>query len=272
MKQTPSFSILSVVVAMFFAGLSGCEKPKTYRLKTRLVRVDSLKQIQLVSDSLVEPVLYTNVSGLEVLPVPQAKAKFISAVLPSVLVARYQVEERRQKLMLLKEKKKWKKTDSTFYLDLKDRYKATGIDDLAHRMGTLPTSIVLAQAAVESGWGQSRFFLEGSNLFGVWSFNKYEPRIEAAKTRNKKKIYLRAYTDMSESIVHYFEILGKAKPYNSLREVRLSTNDPFELLPHLANFSERRLAYTDQLKKIIQRNNLTKYDQYQINPAFIVEE
>lgn len=272
MKPISTFRVLSFAIVALCVTLSGCDKPKNYRLKTRSIRVDSLKQIVLVQDSLVEPLLYTNVSGLEELPVPQAKAKFISAVLPSVLVARYEVEESRRKVSLLKTKKKWTMADSAFYQNLKMKYKAGDMDDLVHRMGTLPTSIVLAQAAVESGWGQSRFFLEGSNLFGVWSFNKYEPRIAAARTRSKKKIYLRAYPDMSESIVHYFEILGKAKPYQSLRDARLQTDNPFELLPHLANFSERRHAYTEQLRKVIVRNNLTRYDQYQIDPEFIIEE
>jgi Bax protein len=131
--------------------------------------------------------------------------------------------------------------------------------------------LVLAQATIESGWGQSRFFLEGSNLFGVWSFNKDEPRIEAQKTRNEKKVYLRAYEDMSGSIEHYFEILGKSKSYESLRTAinTDSIQDPFKLLPHFLHFSEKRNAYISQLQKMITANNLTKYDQHQIDPKFI---
>ena len=273
MRKSGCCQFLGWALAILFLGaVSGCENRKTFRLQTNSVRVDSLEQIILVKDTLVKPVLYTNVSGLQYLPVPQAKAKFISAVLPSVLVARYEVEEGKRKVLLLKEKHRWKNTDSTFYLGLKARYKAKDINDLIARMGTLPNSIVLAQAAVESGWGQSRFFLEGSNLFGVWSFNKFEPRMAAAKTRSKKKIYLRSYPDMSESIVHYFEILGKARPYHDLRMARLETSDPYKLLPHLKNFSERRTAYVNQLRRVIELNQLTRYDQYQIDPEFIIEE
>jgi Bax protein len=131
---------------------------------------------------------------------------------------------------------------------------------------------VLAQAAVESGWGQSRFFLEGSNLFGVWSFDEHEPRIAATKTRGNKYIYLRSYKDMSESIVHYFEILGRAKPYKPLRTARLKTDNPFILLRHLTKYSERGAAYTRQLRKIIKINNLTKFDHYEIDPQYIRED
>lgn len=263
----PFITVLTITVILF-----GCNRYKSYRIETTSVDVDSLKQIVLVSDSLVQPILYTNVSGLEYLPVPKAKATFVSAVLPSILVARHLVEENKRRLVYLTEKKSWEKKDSIFYKDLKARYKASSLNDLTARMITLPNSLVLAQAAVESGWGQSRFFLEGSNLFGVWSFNKFEPRIAAAKTRSKKRIYLRSYKDMSESIVHYFEIIGKARPYIPLRLARQKTEDPFLLLPHLKNFSERRTAYTRQLRKMIDANNFTRYDHYQINPEYIHEE
>ncbi len=252
--------------------LLGCENYKSHHVETKSLTIDSLIQIELVSDSLVKPTLYTNVSGLEYLSVSKAKATFISAVLPSILVAKYRVEENKRKILYLKEHDSWEEADSIFYKNLKLRYKANNLDDLYSRMITLPNSIVLAQAAVESGWGQSRFFLEGSNLFGVWSFNRYETRIAASKTRNKKYIYLRSYEDMSESIVHYFEILGKAKPYSPLRIARQKTENPFLLLPHLKYFSERRSAYTHQLKKMIEANNMTQYDHYQISPEYIHED
>lgn len=267
-------SLSCFVILILIASVCSCEKKKTFRVKTETVNVDSLHKIVLVKDSLVKPVLYTNVSGLSKLPVPEAKARFVSAVLPSILVAKHQVEENKRKVSLLKEKKGWNTEDSTFYLTMKTRYKADNIDDLSVRMITIPSSIVLAQAAVESGWGQSRFFLEGSNLFGIWSFNQFEPRIEAGKTRNKKKIYLRSYADMSQSIVHYFEILGKARPYVSLRKAvyENGNEDPFKILPHLQNFSERRTAYTNQLKRMIEVNNFTQYDHCVIDPQYIIAE
>lgn len=270
MRHSLSCFVILLLIAAFFS----CEQKKTFRVKTETVNVDSLHKIVLVKDSLVRPVLYTNVSGLSSLPVPEAKARFVSAVLPSILVAKHEVEENKRKVTLLKEKKRWSTADSTFYFTMKTRYKADNIDDLCVRMITIPSSIVLAQAAVESGWGQSRFFLEGSNLFGIWSFNQFEPRIEAGKTRNKKRIYLRSYEDMSQSIVHYFEILGKARPYVNLRKAvyENGNTDPLKILPHLENFSERRTAYTNQLKKIIEVNNFTQYDRYIIDPQYIVAE
>jgi Bax protein len=259
-------------VILLLATLAGCEKKSVVRVKTETVKVDSLDQIILVANPQVKPLLYTHVYGLEKLPVRKAKAKFISAVLPSILVAKYQIEQTRKDILTLQKKERWTKEDSAHFFEVRNRYRAKDADDLLMRMRTLPTSIVLAQAAVESGWGKSRFFLEANNLFGVWSYNPLEPRIPARRARGNKTIYLRSYPDMSHSIVHYFEILARSRPYKSLRKARLETDDPFTLLPHLKNYSERRTAYTDQLKKIIVNNNLTQFDRYEIDPSYIVQD
>ncbi len=273
MRQALTFrtSILTAVL-LLLTTVSGCDKSRTFTVRTETIKVESIDQIVLVADAVVKPLLYTQVSGLEKLPVRKAKAKFISAVLPSILVAKHEIEQRRIRIEALREKKRWNESDSALYIDLKNRYRANDIDDLLVRTHTLPTSIVLAQAAVESGWGKSRFFLQANNLFGVWSFNKNESRIVARRTRENKRIYLRAYPDMSKSIIDYFEILARSRSYKSLREARKQTEDPLQLLPHLKNYSERRTAYTNQLKKIILRNNLKQFDSYVIDPQYLVED
>ena len=61
------------------------------------------------------------------------------------------------------------------------------------RLKTHPTSIVLAQAAIESGWGSSRFYKEANNVFGVWSYSENEPRIKAMEDREGKSVYVKKY-------------------------------------------------------------------------------
>jgi Bax protein len=252
--------------------LSGCDNNKIYGIKTEKIRIHSLDQILLIQDSLVKPILYSNIHGLDKLSVEKAKSKFIDAILPSILIAKHQVEQHRKKVLILQKKSCWNAEDSSFYDDARIRYNAKDLEDLGSRIGTLPTSIVLAQAAVESGWGQSRFFLKASNLFGVWSFNAHEPRIMARKSRKNQSIYLKSYTDLSQSITDYFGILGRAGAYKNLRKTRLKTQNPFLLLPHLKNFSERKTLYTRQLRAVIILNNLTRYDHYEIDPEYLIEE
>jgi len=262
--------LFSTGICLVVAITSGCNRNKTYTVQTETVRIKSTDQILPLEKASVRPVLYTNISGLDRLPVREAKAKFISAVLPSILVAKQEIETLRIKINLLKETKNWSVEDSVFFGETAARYKASSIDDLIHRIGTLPNSIVLAQAVVESGWGQSRFFLKGNNLFGIWSFKKDEPRIAAGRSRQGKTIYIRAYDDISESIIHYFEILGSSSAYKNLRSTRMNNTDPIGLLPKLKNFSERRLAYTNQLKEVILKNDLLQYDDYHIDPDYLV--
>ncbi len=272
MRYPTARNLFFITFLILFITISGCDDTKTFSVRTETIKVESLDQIVLVADALVKPLLYTHVSGLEKLPVRKAKAKFISAVLPSILVAKHEIEQRRQKIVALRGKTRWSEKDSALYIDLCNRYRAKDIDDLIIRTGTLPTSLVLAQAAVESGWGKSRFFLQANNLFGVWSFNTNESRVVARRTRKNKRIYVRAYPDMSKSIIDYFEILARSRTYKSLREARAQTEDPLQLLPHLKNYSERRTAYTNQLKKIILRNNLKQFDAYTIDPQYLVED
>ena len=249
--------------------LSGCDGSNTYRVKTETIRLDSLDQIVVMHDSLVKPVLYTNINGLEDLPFHESKRKFISAILPAILVAKHEIHTTKSSIIRLREKKHWNNSDSAYYARAKRQYNAKNVDDLIERLGTLPNSIVLAQAAIETGWGESRFFVQASNLFGIWSFDEQESRIAAGKTRNDKTIFLRSYDDMSRSIADYFEVLARHSAYKSLRKARQQSSNPYVLIQHLKNYSERKGWYTRQLKKVIRQNNLTKYDRYRIDPAYL---
>ena len=54
---------------------------------------------------------------------------------------------------------------------LEYKVKKGNIEELEKRMDIIPTSIALAQAAKESGWGTSRFALEGNAIFGQWTWS-----------------------------------------------------------------------------------------------------
>lgn len=265
----PCFPVLVVLCCLL---ISCGDHGKNLKLKTEYIKVDSLEQLIPVRDSLVRPVIYLNVSGFEHPSFNEVKSTFISLVLPSILIAKHNIKVRRDRLYSLRGKKIWSKDDSVLFARELRYYKAKNFDDLLPRLETLPASIVLAQAAVETGWGQSRFFTEGNNLFGIWSLKKEDPRMVANKTRKNKAIYLKTYADMSFSVIDYFETLGRARAYRSLRNAIASTKDPFILLPHLKYYSEQRSAYISKLKKVIRQNDLTKYDHYQIDPQYIIEE
>lgn len=244
----------------------------TFGVRSITVRVANIQQVMPIADPYVRPVLYTHIDGLASLPTAKAKETFVHAVLPAILVAKHEMAMLRLQLQKLDSRGIWNHDDSILFHTASQRFRTTSVHELLQRVVTLPNSVVLAQAAVESGWGQSRIFLEGNNLFGIWSFNANEPRIAAGETRGKKTIWLRSYNNMSESIMSYFEILATSAAFKSLRSARTETSDPIALLPYLKNFSERRHAYTRQLKTMIEQNDFEKYDEYTLDPEYLYEK
>lgn len=123
-----------------------------------------------------------------------------------------------------------------------------------------PISLTLAQAAMESSWGTSRFFNEAKNVFGVWSFNKKEPRIAAAAQRGNKKIWLKKYATIKDSVRDYYKTLGRSFAFKEFRKERLISNDPLILVTKLDKYSEKGAAYGQELSSMITFNKFLKYD------------
>jgi Bax protein len=130
-----------------------------------------------------------------------------------------------------------------------------------------PVSIVLAQAAIESGWGSSRFFVKGNNIFGAWTWDKKAKKIPASKN---KKVFLRKFNNILESVEDYYYSLNVSWAYKKFRLVRLKTSDPLLLSKHLDKYSILRKRYVEKIKTVIKENNLQQYDNCKINPDYII--
>ena len=78
--------------------------------------------------------------------------------------------------------------------------------------------VLLAQAALESGWGNSRFAIEGKNLFGIRTYNLTEPHM--LPSNNPKKWGVRVYQHECDSVQHYIDILNNGGAYEEYRKLR----------------------------------------------------
>ena len=78
--------------------------------------------------------------------------------------------------------------------------------------------VLLAQAALESGWGNSRFALEGKNLFGIRTYNLTEPHM--LPSNNPKKWGVRVYMHECDSVQHYIDIINNGSAYKEYRKLR----------------------------------------------------
>ncbi|SNZ02220.1 Bax protein [Persephonella hydrogeniphila] len=248
------------------------EKPKFVFKKIDIIYKEIHRPTDIVpiNCSAVVPVVYTKVISLKNLPVPVKKKKFIDMILPSVLIVNFEIKQNREFVKYIKKKleegKEILPEEEELIGELLEKYKADGLNELLTKLNVNPVSLVLAQAAIESGWGSSRFFVKANNLFGVWTFNKKHASKIKAKNAD---VYLKAYSNILESIKDYYDSINLGWAYRRFRLVRLQTDNPFLLTNHLEKYSILRQVYVQRLKSIIKANKLEKYDNCRISPDFI---
>ncbi len=149
-------------------------------------------------------------------------------------------------------------------------YKVEGaLDDpatqqaLLERVDGLPVDLVLAQAANESGWGESRFVREGNNLFGVWTYQPENGMVPA--DRPEGEIYaVRRYNSLRASVRSHIFNLNIGHAYEELREIRAEMRsrgedlDALKLAAGLERYSIRGQEYIEEIRAIIRINDLTR--------------
>ena len=147
---------------------------------------------------------------------------------------------------------------------LEYKVKKGNMDELARRVDIIPTSIALAQAAKESGWGTSRFALEGNALFGqwTWSGNGIAP-LDRESNKNHKIL---KFPILRASVKAYQNNLNTHKSYSNFRSKRLVMREKnrdisgLELTETLKNYAQTGSEYIKILNQIIRQNRLTDFE------------
>lgn len=228
------------------------------------INITTATDIIPINEHTVQPVSYTSVISLNSLRTEQKKEAFIAMMLPSILLAKRRINTERERVEMILAKVQRSPEDQIFIDTFKSTFKVDDEKLLPKRLVTHPLSLVLAQAAMESGWGSSRFFLEANNVFGIWSFSNQDNRIAAGETRGDKTIYLKKYETLQGSIYDYFKALSSVTYYKKFRDARVKSKDSLELVWYLGHYSELGLVYIQRLKVLIEQNDLQKYDHYQL--------
>ena len=154
---------------------------------------------------------------------------------------------------------------------MEDRYKVVRGDMGALELGMdiIPPSLALAQAAEESGWGTSRFVVEGNALFGQRTDNSESGLIPLGRGINLN-YRVQSFRSLLEGVRAYARNLNTHRAYRSFRvgrsELRLSGKilSGQKLSLHLESYSERGESYVRSLKKIITSNSLEKFDHLKL--------
>ena len=111
--------------------------------------------------------------------------------------------------------------------------------------------VLLAQAALESGWGNSRFALEGKNLFGIRTYDLREPHM--LPSNNPKKWGVRVYQHECDSVQHYIDILNSGSAYEKYRELRDNgVEDSLQYVETLGAYAADE-DYFPKIKRIIKK-------------------
>ena len=200
----------------------------------------------------------------------QQKKAFVQILLPLIQTENQKIKKLRKKvidifnepLYLLNEKK------IAFLLQVAKKYKIKTLnkDEFLKRIDIIPPSLALAQAAIESGWGKSRFVKEANNIFGHWIYSN-----KGLKPKSKYKhitidYSIRIFPSLKDSIRAYMRNLNTNLAYKAFRELRYKyhkNNKKFTGLiatDTMINYSQKKEEYVKLLKKLIKSHNWEKYD------------
>ncbi len=130
---------------------------------------------------------------------------------------------------------------------------------LLKRIDIVPESLVLVQAANESGWGSSRFAKEGLNLFGQWCYSKGCGIVPAARGHEMTH-EVTVFNTVEQAIASYIQNINTHPAYQLFRSIRAEQRlkgiepDASRLVYGLLNYSERREAYVEELLQMLRHN------------------
>ena len=111
--------------------------------------------------------------------------------------------------------------------------------------------LLLAQAALESGWGNSRFARVGKNLFGIRTYDLKEPHM--LPSNNPKKWGVKVYEHECYSVLNYINILNNGSAFNEYRQMREDgITDPFLLTETLDAYATDN-DYFSKIKSILTK-------------------
>ncbi len=148
------------------------------------------------------------------------------------------------------------------------KVKNSDMKELVKKMDIIPVSIALAQAAKESGWGTSRFALEGNAIFGQWTWNG--KGIKPLDTSKDEKHTILKFPILRASVKAYITNLNTHNGYKNFRQKRSKLRKVknqlkgLDLIHELDNYAQTGKKYTKILEKIIKQNSLYDFESVSV--------
>jgi Bax protein len=214
------------------------------------------------------PSYYYNIRGVQ-----KQKKEFIKILLPLVRKANDDVAKERnfvKAFFIQAEKKSFRELNEKSLEKLVHLFKKYKIkhffkqEEYLKRIDIVPVSMAIAQAAVESAWGKSRFIQEANNIFGHWT---YTGKGLVPMNREEGKTHtLRIFRTLQDSVNAYVLNLNRNNAYQMFRNLRENAHKNGMIFNGLMasktmiNYSAKKGKYVQLLETIITSNNLLYYD------------
>jgi Bax protein len=201
------------------------------------------------------------------------KEFFIQIVLPLIIEENNNIKLDRKTLFTIINKSNNSNPEKQW---LEKKYKQYGVKSgdlstLKIRMDEIPVSLAIAQAAKETGWGTSRFALEGNALFGQWTWSGEGLKPKEAKEGQSHKVM--KFNILQASVRAYQRNINTHSTYKDFRKARAKLRDSnkpldsIELSKYLNKYAETGNQYVEVLQKIIKQNKLQDFDDAKLLPA-----
>ena len=206
----------------------------------------------------------------------EKKKLFLEIILPLILEENNRIKLDRIKLFKILKKNNNTSSEIRW---LNSKFKQYGVvkkdlSTLKIRMDEVPVSLALAQAAKETGWGTSRFAIEGNALFGQWTFSGEGIKPAGADAQDGTHKVMK-FKVLKASVRAYQRNLNTHNSYRKFRLARAIMRDREErldslkLAEYLDKYAATGIEYTKILKKIIKQNSLQDFDKVKLLPTSI---
>ncbi len=219
-------------------------------------------------DKKIQPIYFTKLPK-DINSIKSSKTKkelFIQIVLPLIVSENERIFEDRKNIIKILSKKMTTDEEKSWLRKKLREYKVKNADmkELTKKMDIIPVSIALAQAAKESGWGTSRFALEGNAIFGQWTWNG--KGIKPLDTTKDQTHSILKFPILRASVKAYITNLNTHNGYKNFREKRSKLRKikkqlkGLDLIHELDNYAQTGKKYTKILEKIIKQNSLYDFE------------
>ena len=224
-----------------------------------------------------------NINEIDLDYLSKSKKDFVKTLLPLISYENQNILLERSKLenikIFLNDNNTLSKASLEFLYKMSKKYKIKSNDkhkydllnELLERVDVIPNSIVLAQAANESGWGTSRFATEFNALFGEYTYDFSNGVVPLLREEGEKHL-VKSFDSVNKSVQSYFNNLNSHYAYKDFREVRkiMREKNNFSNLKLLINELDSYAAdihYIKTINSIIDANKFYQFDafSYSIN-------